>query len=104
VNAVEKAYSIAPSFRAEKSKTPWHVTEFWHFEVESAWMDLTEDMFVAEECIMFAIKKILKENEKELEILGADIPRLRKILTPFKRVTYKEAIRKLQNYKIMVIK
>jgi len=95
VNAVERAYAIAPSFRAEKSKTPWHVTEFWHFEVEGAWMDLKEDMVIAEECIEYAIKKILSENIRELEILEADVSKLKKVKIPFKRVTYKDAIETL---------
>ena len=92
ISAVEKAYAIAPSFRAEKSKTPWHVTEFWHFEVEGAWMNLSDDMIIAEECIAYVIKKVLEENRLELEILEADISKLEKIKTPFKRITYKEAI------------
>ena len=102
INAVEKAYSIAPSFRAEKSKTPWHVTEFWHFELEGAWMDLKDDMDVAEKCIVYVIEKVLKECKNELEILEADISKLKKIKAPFKRITYKEAIKKLQenNHKI----
>jgi len=95
VNAVEKAYAIAPSFRAEKSKTPWHVTEFWHFEVEGAWMNLSDDMIVAEKCIEYVIKKVLEENMTELEILGADVPKLKKVKAPFKRITYDEAIKTL---------
>jgi len=95
ISAVEKAYAIAPSFRAEKSKTPWHVTEFWHFEVEGAWMTLADDMILAEECIAFVIKRVLEENRRELEILGADIKRLEKVKTPFRRITYKEAIKTL---------
>jgi len=95
VNAVEKAYAIAPSFRAERSKTPWHVTEFLHFEVEGAWMNLQDDMQLAEECIVYTIQKILKKNKKELEVLEADISMLKKVKAPFKRITYKEAIKKL---------
>jgi asparaginyl-tRNA synthetase len=97
IHSVEKAYAIAPSFRAEKSKTPWHVTEFWHFEVEGAWFDLKEDMRVAEECIVYAIKKVLEVNKKELEVLGADLLALKKVKAPFKRITYKDAIKKLQD-------
>ncbi len=97
INAVEKAYAIAPSFRAEKSKTPWHVTEFWHFEVEGAWMDLQDDIKLAEECVVYVIKKVLSENKKELEILKADVAKLKKVKAPFKRVTYKEAIEKLKS-------
>ena len=96
INAVEKAYAIAPSFRAEKSKTPWHVTEFWHFELEGAWMDLKDDMDIAEECIIYAIDKVLKENKTELEVLGADISMLKQVKAPFKRITYEEAIKKLK--------
>jgi len=96
INAVGRAYAMAPSFRAEKSKTPWHVTEFWHFEVEGAWIKLEENMDIAEGCIMAGIKKVLKENKKDLEVLGADIVFLKKIKTPFRRVTYKQAIDKLK--------
>ena len=95
INAVEKAYAIAPSFRAEKSRTPWHVTEFLHFEVEGAWMDLQDNMKLAEECVIYTIQKILKENKKELEVLEADISMLKKVKAPFKKITYKEAIKKL---------
>ena len=96
INAVEKAYTIAPSFRAEKSRTPWHLTEYWHFEVEGAWFDLQDDMKVAEECILYALNKVLKENKKELEILDVDPSRFKKIKAPFKRMTYKDAIKKLK--------
>ncbi len=99
INAIEKAYAIAPSFRAEKSKTPWHVTEFWHFEVEGAWMTLKDDMELAEKCIVYAIKKVLKDNLEELKILGADINKLKKVKTPFKRITYEEAIKTLIKHK-----
>lgn len=95
ISSVGKAYALAPSFRAEKSKTPWHVTEFWHFEVEGAWMDLQDDMKIAEECIIYAIQKVLKENLRELEILEVDIEKLKKIKFPFKKITYEEAIKKL---------
>lgn len=96
INAVEKAYAIAPSFRAEKSRTPWHVTEFWHFEVEGAWMNLDDDIKLAEECVEYVINKVLKENKKELEILNADISKLEKVKAPFKKIKYKEAIDKLK--------
>ena len=96
INAVEKAYTIAPNFRAERSRTPWHVTEFWHFEVEGAWFNLQDDMKVAEECILYALDKVLKENKKELEILDVDLSRFKKIKAPFKRMTYKDAIKKLK--------
>lgn len=96
INAVEKAYAIAPSFRAEKSRTPWHLTEFWHFEVESAWMNLKENMRLAEACVVYAVEKVLKDNKKELELVGADISFLKKVKAPFKRIDYKEAIETLK--------
>jgi len=96
VNALEKVYAIAPSFRAEKSKTPWHVTEFWHYELEGAWMDLKDDMDIAENCIIYVLNKILKENKRELEVLEADISMLKKVKAPFKRIIYEEAIKKLK--------
>jgi len=96
IGAVEKAYSIAPSFRAEKSKTPWHVTEFWHFELEGAWMNLKDDMDIAEECVIHVVEKVLKECKTELEIVGADVKKLKNVKKPFKRVTYAEAIEKLK--------
>ncbi len=99
ISAVEKAYAIAPSFRAEKSRTPWHVTEFWHFEVEGAWMNLQDNMKLAEESIIYVIKKILTENKKELEILEVDVKMLEKIKVPFKKITYEEAIKKLKSKK-----
>ena len=97
IHAVEKAYSIAPSFRAEKSRTPWHVAEFWHFEIEGAWMTLEDDMKIAEEAIFYVIKKVIEENKIELEILDVDIKKLKKVKTPFKRISYKEAIETLKN-------
>lgn len=102
IHSVEKAYAMAPSFRAEKSKTPWHVTEFWHFEVEGAWMNLQDDMKITEECIIYVIQKVLKENLKELEILGVDVAMLKKVKAPFKKITYEEAIKTLnkKNHKI----
>jgi asparaginyl-tRNA synthetase len=96
IHAVGKAYAMAPSFRAEKSKTPWHVTEFWHFEVEGAWMDLQDNMKVAEECVVYAIQKILKENMNELKVLEVDIPMLKKVKFGFKKITYDQAIKKLK--------
>ena len=98
ISAVDKAYAIAPSFRAEKSKTPWHVTEFWHFELEGAWMNLEDDMIIAEECIEYVVKKVLNENKRELEAIEADIPKLEKVKAPFKRITYKEAIGTLNKH------
>ncbi len=91
----EKVYAMAPSFRAEKSKTGRHLTEFWHFEVEAAWSNLNDILKVAEDCIIYSIKKVLKENKKDLEILGIKEDRLKKIKSPFPRITYDQAIKVL---------
>lgn len=99
VNAIEKAYAIAPSFRAEESKTARHLTEFWHCEVEAAWMNMNDMIKIAEGCILYPIQKVMKENKKELEILKVDISKLKKIKAPFPRITYKDAIKKLQSRK-----
>ncbi|MEM1535696.1 MAG: asparagine--tRNA ligase [Candidatus Pacearchaeota archaeon] len=96
INALEKVYAIAPSFRAEKSRTPRHLTEFWHCEVEQAWVGMEEMIKIAEDCIMNCIKKVLENNKKELSILGVEEKYLKKIKAPFPRITYKEAIQMLQ--------
>ncbi|MEM4703326.1 MAG: asparagine--tRNA ligase [Candidatus Pacearchaeota archaeon] len=94
VNVFEKVYAIAPSFRAEKSRTTRHLTEFWHCEVEQAWVGREEMIKLAEDCIAHCIKKVLENNKNELKILGVEEKHLR-IKTPFPRITYKEAIQLL---------
>jgi len=96
IQSVEKAYAIAPSFRAEKSRTPWHVTEFWHYELEAAWFDLKQNMETAENCIYYVIKKILEENLDDLIFLGANVELLKNLKLPFKRLTYIDAIKLLK--------
>ena len=95
VSAFEKVYAMAPSFRAEKSKTSRHLTEFWHFEVEAAWADMEEIITVAEGCVQNVIKNVLIKNKKELETLKLNKNRLEKIEIPFPRITYRKAIEKL---------
>ena len=86
---LEKIYCIAPSFRAEKSKTSRHLTEYWHTEMEVAWCDLNQLMNYAEEMIKFVLKKVIKENKKELEIIGRDIKKLEpSVKKKFPRITY----------------
>lgn len=96
IYAFEKVYAMAPSFRAEKSKTNRHLTEFWHCEVEAAWMNLNDMIKLSEECIAYVIEEVIKENKKELMILGVDLDYLKKVKPPFPRITYKKAIEKLQ--------
>lgn len=96
IHAFEDVYAIAPSFRAEKSSTNRHTTEFWHLEVESAWKGMSDILSVAEGCITHAIKKILEKHETELETLRVDTAPWKKIETPLPRMTYNEAIETLQ--------
>jgi asparaginyl-tRNA synthetase len=93
---LEKLYCIAPSFRAEKSKTSRHLTEFWHAEMEVAWCNLDGLMDYAEEMIKFVLKKVLKDNKKELKLLDRDIEKLKpSIEKKFPRITYDDALEML---------
>jgi len=93
--ALEKIYTIAPSFRAERSSTSRHLTEFWHAEVETAWQPFEELQKQGEELVSFIVQKVLKENGKELEILRVDTKALEKVKPPFPRMRYREALDKL---------
>jgi len=95
--ALEKIYDMAPTFRAEKSKTSRHLTEFWMHEMEVAWIGLDELMDYAEGLVKHIVKKVLEENKMELEILGRDIKKLEPTLTKkFPRMTYDEALKVLK--------
>jgi asparaginyl-tRNA synthetase len=92
-----KIYTFGPTFRAEKSKTRRHLTEFWMIEPEMAWYDLSQNMDLAEEMIMAIIHSVLEQNREELEILERDVEKLQKIRTPFPRITYTEAVERLNS-------
>ena len=94
---LEKIYTIAPSFRAEKSKTSRHLTEYWHAEMEAAWLSFKELQDHSEEMLKHIIKKVLEENEEELEELKRDTSVLRTALdNDFVRMTYTEALKILE--------
>ncbi len=86
-----KVYCFGPTFRAEKSKTRRHLTEFWMVEPEVAFIDLPELLELTENFVSFIVKKVLDENESELKTLGADVESLKKIVPPFYRLTYTQA-------------
>ncbi len=86
-----KVYCFGPTFRAEKSKTRRHLTEFWMVEPEVAWTDLPDLLELAENFVSSIVQRVLKDNRSELEILGADIAGLEKITPPFPRLTYTQA-------------
>jgi len=105
VFSLEKIYNMGPTFRAEKSKTSRHLSEFWMAEMEAAWMDLHDVTEVAKEEVKFILKEVLKNNKKELEILGQDIKKLEKISkSKFPTITYTEAIKILNDKEKMNIK
>ncbi|MBU1623260.1 MAG: asparagine--tRNA ligase [Nanoarchaeota archaeon] len=91
---LEKIYTIAPSFRAEKSKTSRHLTEYWHAEMEMAWATFKDIQDYGEKLIKHVVKQVLEKNKTELEFLGRDISKLKPIVTkPFVRMTYTEALK-----------
>src|SRR4029079_7294186 len=94
--ALGKVYSFGPTFRAEKSKTRRHLTEFWMVEPEVAYATLDDLMDLAEGLISFLVKRCLERRRSDLQIIGRDVSRLEKIEPPFPRITYDEAVQKLQ--------
>ena len=87
-----KVYCFGPTFRAEKSKTRRHLTEFWMVEPEVAFIDLDGLLELAENFVSFIVAQVLKNNKSELVALEADIPSLEKIKPPFYRLTYTESV------------
>jgi len=94
--AVGKAYCFGPTFRAEKSKTRRHLTEFWMVEPEVAFMDIYGDMDMAEKFVEYIVQSVVENCRNELEVLERDISKLERIKRPFPRITYDEAIEILQ--------
>ena len=94
--ALGKVYSFGPTFRAEKSKTRRHLTEFWMVEPELAYATLDDLMDLAEGLIAFVVKRCLERRGADLQTIGRDISKLEKIAAPFPRITYDEAVRLLQ--------
>jgi asparaginyl-tRNA synthetase len=86
-----KVYCFGPTFRAEKSKTRRHLTEFWMVEPEVAFIELDGLLELAENFVSSIVGRVLQDNKRQLESLGADIPALEKITPPFYRLTYTEA-------------
>lgn len=95
--AFSKVYAFGPTFRAEKSKTRRHLTEFWMVEPEIAFCDLDELMEVGEQFITYIVKRVLNERAPELESLGRDTSQLETIKPPFPRISYDEAVEMIGN-------
>ena len=95
--AFGKVYCFGPTFRAEKSKTRRHLTEFWMVEPEMAYADLEEVKRVAEELIVYVAARVLENRQEELKILERDTTKLANIKAPFPRMSYDEAVKILQS-------
>ncbi|MBW2986605.1 asparagine--tRNA ligase [Candidatus Woesearchaeota archaeon] len=104
VFALGKIYDVSPTFRAEKSKTSRHLSEFWMAEMEAVWMKLEECSEIAKEEIKFIIKEVLKHNKEDLNILKRDIKLLEHyVKTKYPTITYDEALKILKDkYKMKI--
>jgi asparaginyl-tRNA synthetase len=90
--AFGRVYCFGPTFRAEKSKTRRHLTEFWMVEPEVAFNDLNDNMDLAEEFLEYIVQTVLKDRSQELAVLERDTSKLEKVTRPFPRITYDEAV------------
>ena len=94
--AFGKVYCFGPTFRAEKSKTRRHLTEFWMIEPEIAFADNEENMRIQEEYVSYLVQHALQNCRRELEILERDTSKLENVVPPFPRISYDEAVEILQ--------
>jgi asparaginyl-tRNA synthetase len=94
--AFGRIYTFGPTFRAEKSKTRRHLTEFWMCEPEMAWYDANDSMKLQEEFVSFLVQRALERSAPELQVLERDTASLERVQPPFPRLDYGEAIRILQ--------
>jgi len=93
IMAFGKVYCFGPTFRAEKSKTRRHLTEFWMLEPEMAFCDLDQMMEVEEQMVTHIVKRVLRDRQPELKSLGRDTSTLEKIEPPFPRISYDDAVK-----------
>lgn len=91
-----RVFDFGPTFRAEKSKTRRHLTEFWMMDAEMAFCDHDGNLKIQEELISHIVKRCIEHNKQELELLKRDISKLEKIVPPFYRMTHKDAVKKLR--------
>ena len=95
--AFGKVYCFGPTFRAEKSKTRRHLTEFWMVEPEVAYFNLDDDMQLAEEFVSYILSRVLDRRREDLKVLERDTAKLEKAATkPYPRITYDDAIARLK--------
>ncbi len=102
--SLEKIYNMGPTFRAERSKTSRHLSEFWMAEMEAAWMELDEVIEVAKDEIRFIIQEVLKNNLRELELLQCDIKKLEYMSkAEYPTISYTKALNILKEKERMII-
>jgi len=94
--ALGKVYCFGPTFRAEKSKTRRHLTEFWMVEPEMAYADLNDVMALAEDLVVSVVGRVLDKRRRELTIVERDVAKLEAVQKPFPRISYDDAIKTLQ--------
>jgi asparaginyl-tRNA synthetase len=95
--AFGKVYCFGPTFRAEKSKTRRHLTEFWMVEPEMAYADLEEIKRVAEDLVIYLVGRVLENRQEELKALERDAAKLESVKAPFPRMSYDDAVKVLQS-------
>jgi len=95
IYAFGRVYCFGPTFRAEKSKTRRHLTEFWMVEPEMAFCDLDQYMEIGEQFVSYIVQTCLRERERELALLERDTRHLEKVVPPFPRISYDEALETL---------
>ena len=94
--ALGRVYCFGPTFRAEKSKTRRHLTEFWMVEPEVAYADLNDVMELAEDLVVSVVARVLDKRRRELTIIERDISKLEAVQKPFPRISYDDAVKRLQ--------
>ncbi|HMK83019.1 MAG TPA: asparagine--tRNA ligase [Candidatus Bathyarchaeia archaeon] len=96
ISSVGKIFTLAPSFRAEKSRTRRHLTEYWHLEVEEPWLDLDGLMALEEHLVSYACQHVRERNPEELKLIGRNPQDLKTVEPPFPRIRYDEAVELVQ--------
>lgn len=95
--ALGRIYTFGPTFRAEKSKTRRHLTEFWMIEPEMAWCDQDQNMDVQEEFVRYLVQRVLERRQEELKVLERDTSKLDCVMQPFVRLDYGDAVKLVQS-------
>jgi asparaginyl-tRNA synthetase len=96
IQTLEKCYCIIPAFRAEKSSTSRHLSEYWTAEFEEAWADMDKGIKIGEELISFVCQRVARDCQEELKLLERDVKEVKSIKAPFPRITYDEAVKILK--------